>query len=81
MQSFNLLDLLDVFLDNLSYYVNPCLDVSGNQTQQLKNQRGWVAFSNQDFSGYFRGFFRIIYTFSGVIFRVIYTFFRDDINL
>lgn len=39
VRCYNLVDLLDMILDDSSYYVMRCLDVSGNRTSQLKNQK------------------------------------------
>ena len=39
VRAFNLADLLDIILDDSSYYVMRCLDVSGNRTEQLQNQK------------------------------------------
>ena len=39
VRAFNLADLLDIILDDSAYYAMRCMDVSGNRTDQLKNQK------------------------------------------
>mgnify|MGYP001796678642 CR=1 FL=1 len=39
IRAYNLVELLDIILDDSTYYVMRCLDISGNRISQLKNQK------------------------------------------